>query len=104
MRSLPLHALVPVLALVWVGAPTRTCTAQAGRAEITGDVRDESGAVVPGCKVTVTDVATNAAAVATTGPEGVFNIPYLQPGVYRISAEAFGLSTVGARGRAAAYR
>ena len=90
MRSVPMGVLVPVLALAYFAGLPHASTAQAGRAELTGEVRDEAGAVVPECRVTVTEVATNLAAVVITGPQGVFNVPYLRPGSYRISAEAAG--------------
>jgi len=80
---------VIVVVLAFVGWP-RSSAAQAGRAELTGEVRDEAGAVVPDCRVTVTEVATNLSVVATTGPEGIFNFTYLRPGSYRISGEASG--------------
>ena len=64
--------------------------AQSGRAELTGEIRDEAGAVVPDGKVTVTAVATGQAVSVITGPEGTFNVPYLRPGSYRVEAEAPG--------------
>ncbi|HXY39847.1 MAG TPA: carboxypeptidase-like regulatory domain-containing protein, partial [Vicinamibacteria bacterium] len=64
--------------------------AQAGRAELTGEVRDQAGAVVPDCRVTVTELATSQATVVTTGAEGLFNVPYLRPGSYRIEAQTPG--------------
>jgi hypothetical protein len=64
--------------------------AQSGRAELTGEIRDEAGAVVPDGKVTVTAVATGQAVSVTTGPAGTFNVPYLRPGSYRVEAEAPG--------------
>ena len=88
MRAGSWRALVPGLVLACLALGPRTSTAQSGRAEITGEVRDDAGAVVPNCQVTVTEVATNIAVVVVTGPEGVFNVPYLRPGVYRIAAEA----------------
>jgi hypothetical protein len=90
MRSVRVGVLVPVLALACVAGWPRASTAQAGRAELTGEVRDEAGAIVPECRVTVTEVTTNLAVVVTTGPQGIFNVPYLRPGSYRIAAEASG--------------
>ena len=90
MRSVPVRVLGHVLALTLFAGWPRTSAAQVGRAELTGQVRDEAGAVVPECRVTVTEVATNVAVVVSTGPKGVFNLPYLRPGFYRIAAEASG--------------
>ncbi len=90
MRSVPVGVVVAVLTAACLAGWPRASTAQAGRAELTGEVRDEAGAVVPECRVTVTELATNMAVVVTTGSQGVFNLPYLRPGSYRISAEAQG--------------
>ncbi|HEU0107475.1 MAG TPA: carboxypeptidase-like regulatory domain-containing protein, partial [Vicinamibacteria bacterium] len=90
MRSVRMGILVPVLALSCLAAWPRASEAQAGRAELTGQVRDEGGAVVPECHVTVTELTTNVSVVLTTGPQGVFSLPDLRPGSYRISAEATG--------------
>jgi hypothetical protein len=76
-----------------LAAATGPAFAQAGRAELTGEVRDEGGALVPGCQVTVTEVATGHAITVTTGSAGLFNVPYLRPGSYRINAEAPGFRT-----------
>jgi Carboxypeptidase regulatory-like domain/TonB dependent receptor-like, beta-barrel len=86
----PSRFLVPLLAFLCLATGPRPAAAQAGRAELTGEVRDAAGAVVPGCRVTATEVSTNQAATATTGPQGVFTIPYLRPGTYRIGAAAAG--------------
>jgi hypothetical protein len=90
MRSTARGALVHAAALALVALWPRASSAQAGRAELTGEVRDEGGAVVPDCRVTVTELAANASVVVITGPAGVFNVPYLRPGAYGIMAEAPG--------------
>jgi hypothetical protein len=78
------------LALVWALAWPRPAAAQSGRAELTGEIRDEAGAAVADSKVTVTANATAQAVTVTTGHEGAFNVPYLRPGVYRVEAKAPG--------------
>ncbi|HUL76282.1 MAG TPA: carboxypeptidase regulatory-like domain-containing protein [Vicinamibacteria bacterium] len=88
MRAAPIRALVLVVASVT--AWPRPSAAQAGRADLTGEIRDEAGALVPECRVTVTELTTRQAVTVTTGPAGVFNVPYLRPGSYRIAAEAAG--------------
>src|SRR5213594_2177573 len=62
--------------------------------EITGVVRDSSGAVVPGATVTVTNPATNASRTAISNEAGVYNFPALQPGMYNIKVEIGGFRTV----------
>jgi len=64
--------------------------AQVGQAEITGEVRDPSGAVVPSATVTATEVRTNLSYASTGGNGGVYVFGYLKPGVYTITVEATG--------------
>ena len=42
---------------------------------ITGNVRDASGAVLPGAEVTVTNVATGVDSVVVVNDEGLYRIP-----------------------------
>jgi uncharacterized surface anchored protein len=55
---------------------------------ITGVVKDQNGAVVPGATVTVTNLGTNAVRTATTGTEGTYEIAQLVPGDYRLAVQA----------------
>src|SRR5437870_7216294 len=60
---------------------------------ITGEVKDSSGAVVPGAMVTVMNKATNATRTATSNEVGLFDFPALQPGPYTVSCELQGFKT-----------
>ncbi|MCX6636359.1 MAG: carboxypeptidase-like regulatory domain-containing protein, partial [Acidobacteria bacterium] len=62
--------------------------------EIVGEVKDASGAVIPGASVTVTNVATNATRSVTTNEAGLYTFPALVPGPYRARVEARGFKTV----------
>ena len=64
--------------------------AQTRASRLEGTVQDQSGAVVPGAKVTAINAKTQSRGDATTGPQGEFTIPTLQPGTYTISVEASG--------------
>lgn len=57
---------------------------------IVGAVSDESGAVVPGAKVTATNTATNLSRSVVTGSPGEFTILNLLPGTYEVSVEIQG--------------
>jgi hypothetical protein len=59
---------------------------------ITGTVTDPSGAVVPGANVTVTNEGTQIARQVTTGTSGVFNVPNLNVGTYRVTVTAPGFA------------
>src|SRR5258706_15911352 len=62
--------------------------------QIVGAVHDQTGAVVPGAKVTATEAGTGLARTATTSSEGAFVLPSLRPTSYIISTEAAGFRAV----------
>jgi hypothetical protein len=64
--------------------------AQIGVSTITGLVTDSTGAVVPNATVTVTQKSTNFTFTSQTNSEGVYRVPSLQPGEYRVVVEAAG--------------
>lgn len=64
--------------------------AQEFRATLTGQVTDASGAVVPKAKVTATNVDTGSSYTDVTTGAGVYYIPYIVPGTYRVKVEAEG--------------
>lgn len=64
--------------------------AQDFRATVTGTVTDPSGAVVPNAQVRAVNAATNAAKETQTDAQGVYTIPYLDPGVYSFEFSASG--------------
>src|SRR6185503_1403023 len=59
---------------------------------LTGVVKDEKGAAVPGATVKITNIGTNAERTATTSSEGVYEISQLVPGKYRLETQATGFS------------
>ncbi|HEU0121280.1 MAG TPA: TonB-dependent receptor [Bryobacteraceae bacterium] len=59
-------------------------------ATLAGTVRDTSGGVVPGVVVTVTQTATGLVRKATTGRDGLYQIPSLGAGVIEVRATAAG--------------
>lgn len=64
--------------------------AQESRATISGSVMDPSGAAIPKVNVVVTEVRTGVKTKTTTDAVGAYNIPFLPPGLYTISADASG--------------
>jgi len=65
-------------------------SAQTTTASITGAIHDPSGAVIPGVKVTATNVATNLTYSASTNESGVYNLLFLPVGQYTVSSETQG--------------
>ena len=81
-----------------------TAWAQA-TAQMTGTVRDESGAVLPGVTVTVTQTDTGFTRTVVTEGSGAYIIPNLPTGPYRLEVVAAGLPHLRAdRHRAAGRR
>ena len=60
------------------------------RGTISGAVSDSTAAVVPGAKITVTNLATNSIVTMTTGPAGDYTAPQLPPGQYNVRADREG--------------
>src|SRR5262245_30683325 len=88
MKSLThgfLGALIVVLTTV-------TAWAQA-TAQMSGTVRDESGAVLPGVTVTVTQTDTAVVRTAVTDESGAYGLPNLPTGPYRLEATLQGFRT-----------
>lgn len=71
--------------------------AQSTTARVEGQVKDESGATVPGVTVTATNTATNAAKSAVTDSQGNYLLTPLAIGPYVVKAELTGFQTVSTR-------
>src|SRR4051812_3531987 len=72
----------------------RTVIAQVDMGSISGTVRDTSGAVLPGVKVTLSNVDTGVTSSTTTGSEGQYTFSPIKIGHYSVSATASGFRTV----------
>src|SRR5260221_892454 len=78
-------ALLMSFAACLVAGPTAT---------LTGRVTDPSGGVIPGVKVEATNVETNVTFPSETNAEGLYNIPNLPPGTYRVILQKFAFQTI----------
>ena len=68
-------------------------TAQVDTGVLSGYVYDDSGAVIPGCAVTVRNVGTNYEFDLETNAAGLFVSPPLPPGTYRLTVLQEGFAT-----------
>jgi hypothetical protein len=68
--------------------------AQKTTGDIDGTVTDQSGAVLPGCAVTLTDQATGAVRKTTSNAQGNFSFLQLPVGNYTVSATKGGFKTL----------
>ncbi len=64
--------------------------AQRATSDLTGDVVDQSGAVVPGADVSLTDNSTNVTHTTKTNQAGHYSFAAVQPGQYRITVKKTG--------------
>src|SRR5512143_2698214 len=85
-----LQCVLAALFVVMLLAGSLAAQQETGR--ITGTVKDQSGAVVPGAAMTVRNIATNAQRTATTGADGSYVVTNLLPGTYEITAEMKGFN------------
>jgi outer membrane receptor protein involved in Fe transport len=65
-------------------------SSQVVTATLTGSITDPSGASVPNATVKVTEQSTSVVRSTTTSIDGVYNVPYLNPGIYRVEVDATG--------------
>src|SRR5438105_9896613 len=72
-----------------------TCASLFGQAtaQISGTVRDQSGAVLPGVEVTATQTDTGISRNTITNETGSYNMPNLVVGSYRLEAALPGFRT-----------
>jgi hypothetical protein len=64
--------------------------AQDPRGTLRGSVTDPSGGSIPGVQVRAVNAATGVSASAETNAAGNYNMPFLLPGVYTVTAESAG--------------
>ena len=67
--------------------------AQTPSGSISGVVKDESGAVIPGATVVVTNVGTGVKRSVSTDSGGRYRAPGLDPGSYELEGRAAGFQT-----------
>jgi hypothetical protein len=90
-RRIHASCFVPVLLLATAGVPA--ALAQNATTSIRGIVKDPSGAVVPGAKITLEDKASGQTLSATAGPSGEYQLVQISPATYTITATAQGFGT-----------
>src|SRR5258707_9043157 len=63
-------------------------------AAVTGLVTDPNGRSVPGVTVLVTNLSTNVASRTITNDQGIYRVPSLQPGIYRMTVDKDGFKSI----------
>ena len=78
----PHYAFLAIAAVTLILTPASV--AQVVSATLTGTVSDSSGASVPGAAVTATETNTGVSRSTQTSAEGVYSLPFLSPGTYKV--------------------
>jgi hypothetical protein len=81
------------LSAIVLGLMSVTAFGQRTTASLSGTVTDPTGAVVPGAKVTATEIGTGEATTALTNGTGFYAFPNLGPGTYRLQVAKTGFQT-----------
>jgi hypothetical protein len=85
-------AVVVVLCIMILGVyPLHS---QSPTATINGQVRDASGAVVEGADIQLINDRTNMRFPAKTNQEGIYSLPTVPPGLYRLQVSKAGFKTI----------
>lgn len=83
-RSLYLVSLIFLLLFAWA------LQAQESRGSITGRISDTQGAMIAGARVTVVNTRTNETRVTESNATGYYEVGFLEPSVYSVTAELTG--------------
>jgi hypothetical protein len=90
----PLNGIRVLGIVCLVVAVSVPAISQTTMGRILGSVSDQSGAAVAGATVVITDVQRGTTRTVITDASGNYAAPELQPGVYKVSAEAKGFKVV----------
>src|SRR6202040_778664 len=80
------------LVIVWCLSAVAALAQTSG--SITGEVKDQSGAIAPNAAVTATNTKTNVARSTATNAAGIYSFPDLTPGTYEVKVAASGFATI----------
>lgn len=86
--------LVAIAVLLVAGAHFSPVHAQVLYGSVVGSISDQTGAVVPGVNVTITNTETGLERQGSTDASGNFTIQNVLPGTYRVSTSATGFRSI----------
>lgn len=84
--------LVLVLVIALFGMLNAPAWAQSS-GRVSGTIADQSGAIVPSARLTLTNLATNVVLNTTSNEVGLYVFPSVNPGRYRLTATVSGMQT-----------
>ena len=92
MRSLSILVVLAALLAVW------PLIAQETRGSLVGRVTDQTGAAMPSVNIEVVHAQTRVTSKTTTNEEGLYQLLYLLPGIYDVTAQSTGFKTLARQG------
>src|ERR1035441_7158557 len=90
MKFTKLMIMCVILAIWFGNVDSETWAQTASTGAVTGTVTDSARAVVPGAEVTVVNEGTGEVRKVTTGSVGMYLVPLLPPGSYRVEVSKSG--------------
>lgn len=93
-----------LLRLVVIASVACILTGQTTSTEVLGSVKDPSGAVIAGAKITLLRTQTGERRSSTTTSSGDFSFPLIEPGNYTVTVDAAGFKTEQKTGVEVAYQ
>src|ERR1700734_2031314 len=91
MRATKMQLFLLMVFLVLFSA--RDPEVQVVTGTLAGTVTDSTGAAIADAKVTITELSTSAQRSTATSADGLYNIPYLAPGEYKVDVSASGFKS-----------
>src|SRR5499427_9925928 len=82
-----------IIVLIITISPSASWGQSGSTSALTGSVSDPSGARIPGVTVTITSVATNQSRNVVSAEDGVYRVPLLDPGSYKVKFTLPGFKT-----------
>lgn len=79
-----------LLAALAMAACASVVFAQEFRGTLSGRLTDPQDSVIPNVKIEVTEIATGSKRTTVSGADGLYTVPFLAPGLYRVSVESPG--------------
>ena len=89
---------IGLLALTFSAVLSASATAQVDTGSMTGTVKDQSGAIVPGATVTITHEGQGLTLTSVTREDGTYIFTPIRTGAYRIDVELQGFKKEARRG------
>jgi hypothetical protein len=93
MRKIMRGTFLRLLALLFLISLCSSDIWAQATAQISGTVRDQTGAILPGVEITATQIETGVARTTITNETGIYVLPNLAVGPYRLEAALQGFRT-----------